>query len=96
MDVGHFAPAEFKLIEWDICLAEVSKKSKFFGSQNEKGVALTTLTTGRTTNAVDVLLRIIWRIELKVEERNESLGPVVYNLTAPFTTKNTLAALLPG
>ena len=73
LNVRDFAPGELKLVEGHISLSEVSKESKFFGSHDQEGVALPALTASCTTHTMNVLFRIIWRIEL---EKKNWLRPI--------------------
>ena len=67
LDVRDLAPAELKLVERDVGLAKVAQEAEFFRPEDEEGVSLAALTASRSTYPVNVLLGVIWRIELKMK-----------------------------
>ena len=69
LNVRDFAPGELKLVEGHVSLSEVSKESKFFGSHDQEGVTLPALTASCTTHTMNVLLGIIWRVELEKKRK---------------------------
>lgn len=62
LDVGQFG--EFVLVERDLVLTEVFEEAELRGKQEEQGTTGGAETTRGTSNAVDVLARIIRGIEL--------------------------------
>ena len=57
LDVDHFAPFESEFAGRDFSLPEVSQEANFLWSQDQQGVTSTLISTGSTSDTVDVLLQ---------------------------------------
>lgn len=64
LNIGDFTPREFELVQRYLCLFEVLQEFHFFGTKEQQCMAANVFTTGRTTDAMDVLLGVIWRVVL--------------------------------
>ena len=68
LDVGHLAPAELELVEGNVGLPEVPEEAKLFRPEDQERVPLAALPAGRSADTVDVLLGIVWGVELQFGE----------------------------
>ena len=66
LDVGDLAPGELELVERHLGLFEVAQEAELLGPQDEQGVAPAALAARRPPHAVDVLARLVRRIELTI------------------------------
>lgn len=64
LHVDDFLGREVELHDGDFGFFEVGEEADFAGLQEHQGAAFAVGTAGGTADAVDVVARIIWRVEL--------------------------------
>ena len=64
LNIRDLTPTEFKFIQRNISLSQVSEESKFFRSQDEKCVSFSAFPAGGSAYAMNVLPWIIWGVKL--------------------------------
>ena len=93
MDVSKFIIGELILVWTDLRLLQESKEPKLVLVDEEKGSALATSTSSSTANSMDVVLGIIWWVELHDPVNIREIETSLSNIGAKKDTRLSLSKL---